>query len=47
MLDNAIRYLAHCKLPREMRFIDFEDIPHSTSSKIQRHLLEQSLKKPQ
>ncbi len=36
--------LAAYKLPREIRFIAFEDFPRSTSGKIQRHRLEASLR---
>ena len=36
--------LATYKLPREIHFIAFEDFPRSTSGKIQRHVLESSLR---
>jgi len=42
--------LAHCrahlpgyKLPKDIRFVDFEDLPRSSTGKIQRHVLEQRL----
>lgn len=39
--------LAAYKLPREIHFIAFEDFPRSTSGKIQRHVLESSLRADQ
>jgi len=36
--------LARYKLPREIHFVAFEDFPRSTSGKIQRHILEKSLR---
>jgi len=36
--------LAGYKLPREIHFVAFEDFPRSTSGKIQRHILEASLR---
>jgi acyl-CoA synthetase (AMP-forming)/AMP-acid ligase II len=47
---NADVLLAHCrahlpgyKLPKDIRFVDFEDLPRSSTGKIQRHVLEQRL----
>ncbi len=37
--------LAGYKCPREIRFIGIEDLPRSTSGKIQRHVLEQRLER--
>ena len=36
--------LAKYKLPRDIHFVAFEDFPRSTSGKIQRHILEASLR---
>ncbi len=47
LLKRCNKSLARYKLPREIRFIAFEDFPRSTSGKIQRHLLEETLKKSQ
>ncbi|MEX3009642.1 class I adenylate-forming enzyme family protein [Hoeflea sp. TYP-13] len=47
LMAKCSQSLARYKLPREIRFIDFDDFPRSTSGKIQRHLLEQTLKDPQ
>lgn len=47
LMDRCTQSLARYKLPREIRFIPFEDFPRSTSGKIQRHLLEETLKKSQ
>jgi fatty-acyl-CoA synthase len=43
LMDRCRAELAGYKRPREIRFIAFEDIPRSTSGKIQRHELEKSL----
>ena len=36
--------IANYKLPKEIHFLELEDIPRSTSGKIQRHILEDRLK---
>ncbi len=36
--------LAAYKLPRDIHFVAFEDFPRSTSGKIQRHVLEETLR---
>ena len=43
VVDMCRGRIASYKLPREVRFIAFDDIPRSTSGKIQRHLLEERL----
>ena len=43
ILSRCRRDLAGYKQPKEVRFIAFDDLPRSTSGKIQRHALEASL----
>ncbi|MCP4316859.1 MAG: long-chain fatty acid--CoA ligase [Hyphomicrobiales bacterium] len=47
LMNRCAKSLARYKLPREIRFIEFDEFPRSTSGKIQRHLLEQTLTNPQ
>ena len=44
VVDMCRGRIASYKLPKEVHFIAFDDIPRSTSGKIQRHLLEDRLK---
>lgn len=43
LLDACRAHLAGYKMPRAVRFIDFEAFPRSASGKIQRHELERRL----
>ena len=36
--------IANYKLPKEVHFIEMDDLPRSTSGKIQRHILEERLR---
>lgn len=47
LMDRCKASLARYKLPREIRFIPFEEFPRSTSGKIQRHMLEETLRTSQ
>lgn len=47
LMSSCRKSLAGYKLPREIRFIELEALPRSTSGKIQRHVLEGWLKAAQ
>tara|TARA_B100001245_G_C22889915_1_gene428492 strand:- start:13 stop:1557 length:1545 start_codon:yes stop_codon:yes gene_type:complete len=40
LLQRCERQLAHYKLPKEIRFVPFDDLPRSATGKVQRHEVE-------
>jgi fatty-acyl-CoA synthase len=44
VIDMCRGRIANYKLPKEIHFIELDDLPRSTSGKIQRHILEDRLK---
>ena len=44
VVDMCRGRIASYKLPKEVHFVEMDDLPRSTSGKIQRHILEERLK---